>query len=218
MAPDAPRRPRDPALITADLDGCRDAHERLLARLAGLTDADVRAPSLLPGWTVGHVLTHIARNAESFRRVSQGLLDGVPATQYPGGDAQRTGDIEAGAGRPASDLVADVRDSAGALLACWARLTPARWAGSTVAMRAGDVPASTLPLARWREVEIHHADLGRGYSPADWPEAYVRAELPVLLGRLADASEVLDEAQVRALVVALAGRSDAPVHLPAVVT
>ena len=32
--------------------------------LAGLDDAGARSASLLPGWTVGHVLTHLARNAD----------------------------------------------------------------------------------------------------------------------------------------------------------
>jgi maleylpyruvate isomerase len=31
------------------------------------------------------------------------------------------------------------------------------------------MPAERVPLARLREVEIHHADLGLTYGPADWP-------------------------------------------------
>ena len=34
---------------------------------------------------------------------------------------------------------------------------------------------------RWREVEIHHADLGAGYTAADWPPAFTT----YLLGYLA---------------------------------
>ena len=30
---------------------------------------------------------------------------------------------------------------------------------------------------RWREVEVHRADLGLGYGPDDWPAEYVRTEL-----------------------------------------
>lgn len=29
-----------------------------------------------------------------------------------------------------------------------------------------------IPYMRWREVEIHHADLAAGYGPADWPEPF----------------------------------------------
>ena len=37
------------------------ATSRLLATATALSDAQVREPSSLPGWTRGHVLTHIAR-------------------------------------------------------------------------------------------------------------------------------------------------------------
>ena len=46
--------------------------ERLVATAERLGDAEVRAPSLCPGWTRGHVLTHLARNAEALVRVCGG--------------------------------------------------------------------------------------------------------------------------------------------------
>jgi maleylpyruvate isomerase len=33
-------------------------------------------------------------------------------------------------------------------------------------------PAAVLPWVRLREVEVHHADLGTGYSPIDWTDAF----------------------------------------------
>jgi len=54
----------------------RDSHARLRATLAGLTDADARGPSLLPGWSVGHVLTHLARNADSLVRMLKAAARG----------------------------------------------------------------------------------------------------------------------------------------------
>jgi maleylpyruvate isomerase len=53
---------------TRDIDGIRDADAKLLDTIRGLDDDDVRRPSLLPNWTVGHVLTHIARNGDSVVR------------------------------------------------------------------------------------------------------------------------------------------------------
>ncbi|MGH9105508.1 MAG: maleylpyruvate isomerase N-terminal domain-containing protein [Acidimicrobiales bacterium] len=41
-----------------------------------LTDERVRAPSRLPGWSVGHVLAHLARNAEGYARRLEGALEG----------------------------------------------------------------------------------------------------------------------------------------------
>ena len=43
-----------------ELAGCRASHRRLDEAIAGLTDEQARQPSRLPGWTVGHVLTHLA--------------------------------------------------------------------------------------------------------------------------------------------------------------
>ena len=71
----------------------------------GLHDEQARAPSLLPGWSVGHVLTHIARNGDSLVWRLEGAAQGELRDQYPGGLEQRRADIEAGAGRPASELV-----------------------------------------------------------------------------------------------------------------
>ncbi|HWJ10084.1 MAG TPA: hypothetical protein VNS46_11945, partial [Nocardioides sp.] len=39
------------------------------------------------------------------------------------------------------------------------------------------VPARAVPFLRLREVEIHHADLGAGYTAADWPTATARSFL-----------------------------------------
>ncbi|MFF9641495.1 maleylpyruvate isomerase N-terminal domain-containing protein [Kitasatospora aureofaciens] len=62
---DAHREPPfDPA---AELARIHAATGLLLRTAARLCDADARAPSLLPGWSRGHVLTHLARNADGPR-------------------------------------------------------------------------------------------------------------------------------------------------------
>ena len=38
-------------------------------------------------------------------------------------------------------------------------------------------PAAELLTRRLVEVELHHCDLGVGYSPADWPTAFAAIEL-----------------------------------------
>ena len=50
--------------------------------------------------TVGHVLTHIARNGDSFTRMMSAAIKGDVVTQYEGGHAQRSADIAAGADMP----------------------------------------------------------------------------------------------------------------------
>ena len=75
---------------TEVIDGCQAAHSRLAAAINDLPDAVVRQPSLLPDWTVGHVLTHLARNAEAMvRRIEAAtrgeLIDQEPVEHRGGG-------------------------------------------------------------------------------------------------------------------------------------
>lgn len=175
MAPDDGRQ------LDRDVEGCATAHQRLLAHLDdlvedGTLDGAVERPSMLPGWTVGHVLTHLARNADSFVHLTQAADRGVVDDQYPGGAEQRNGDIEAGAGRTARELVRDVRTSIYALEQCWATAGATAWEGEGRTF-GGMRRIRDLPFIRWREVNVHHADLLLGYTIADWPSDYVRLEL-----------------------------------------
>ncbi|MGH3184589.1 MAG: maleylpyruvate isomerase N-terminal domain-containing protein, partial [Streptosporangiaceae bacterium] len=86
------------------IDWCQASHRAMLDTVAGLDEVGVRAPSRLHGWTVGHVLTHLARNADSHTRMLRAALRGEAVEQYPGGRQERADSIDAGAGRPASEL------------------------------------------------------------------------------------------------------------------
>lgn len=142
--------------------------------LLALDTLDVDAASLLPDWTIGHVLTHITNSGDGNLRMLDAAANGEVGTQYPGGYEQRRSEIEAGAVRPALEQVDALRRSCAALEARWS--TMPTWEGTGASM-GGDVPVSDLPYLRIREVEIHHVDLGIGYSFADLPDAYLREEL-----------------------------------------
>src|SRR5437870_836296 len=88
------------------------AQERFDTAIAGLNDADVRRASPLPGWSVGHVLSHVARNADSHTRRAQAASRNEVVDQYAGGWEGREAEIAAGADRTARELIDDVRDSA----------------------------------------------------------------------------------------------------------
>lgn len=173
--------------VPADvIDLVDEATARLVAGLTAVaTDGDARAPSALPGWSRGHVLAHLARNADALRGLAEGAARDELATQYPGGAAQRDGDIEAGSGRPAAELVDDVTRSAAALLAAWRAMPDDAWDRPT-AMVGGVVPARTGPYARLSEVALHHVDLRSGYRPAEWAPAAVDVLLPRVVARLQD--------------------------------
>jgi maleylpyruvate isomerase len=196
-----------------DLGPAKKSHLRLRRTLAGMAADDARRPSLLPGWTVGHVLTHLARNADSFVRLLEAAARGEVADQYAGGNDQRAADIEAGAGRPLPELVDDVVTAAARLERMWDETTEDVWRTGQGRVVSGVWSLAELPFRRWREVEIHHVDLGLGYSPEDWPEDYVEAELaralPNLPGRL-PAGATVDVATIdrRRLLAWLVGRSD----------
>ena len=166
--------------ISRDLRGATEAHRRLVAAIATITDADISAASLLPGWTIGHVLAHLARNADSHVRMIAAAEAGEVADQYPGGIEQRSGDIERDAQRGAHEQLADLVESIEALHACWAATTERGWAG-TARTFAGPVATTDLPFRRWRETEVHHVDLGTwaggSYGFEQWPAEYVRLEL-----------------------------------------
>lgn len=174
---------------TVEVEGCARSHAVLLDRTAGLTDDQVDRPSLLPGWTVGHVLTHIARNADSVTRRLKGAVRGDVVEAYPGGFEGRAAAIAAGAGRSAAELLDDVRRSCAGMEEAAHAMPDEAWELATVDPTGKEWPASLLPYARWIEVETHHVDLDLGYPPATWPAGLVAQWLPRELERLAGRSD-----------------------------
>ncbi|MBE1492163.1 maleylpyruvate isomerase family mycothiol-dependent enzyme [Plantactinospora soyae] len=157
----------DPLALLPEVDR---ATERLFRTVAGLDDASVGEPSLLPGWTRGHVLTHLARNADSYVNLLTSARTGEDVPQYPSPAARNDG-IAAGAGRTLADQLADLRASA-ERLADAARELPAEAWAAQVRSNLGPRAAATLVWGRLREVEVHHVDLAAGYRTADWPDAF----------------------------------------------
>jgi maleylpyruvate isomerase len=168
---------------TAHLLALRAATADLIKGLTALhwSDADVAAPSLCPGWTRGHVLTHIARNADGIADTLAGALNGEVVARYPGGREARDSAIEAGARRPYAALLADVRESADRLDRVLGAVGDADgWALSTEDNR----PADSWVYRRWREVEVHRVDLAADYTPDRWPPLFVAQELRQAAGTL----------------------------------
>jgi maleylpyruvate isomerase len=167
-----PRSP-DPAAAMA-LVG--DATDRVLTDLRGLSDADLAGPSGLPGWTRGHVATHLARNADALRNLLVSARTGERLHPYVSRE-RRNADIEAGAGRGQPDQTDDVRSTHEEFVAAAAAVSD--W--NATVFRADDdpgIPVWWVPLLRLGELEIHHTDLDTGYGLDRWPAEWVRAYLP----------------------------------------
>ena len=191
-----------------EVEGCRRAHIKLRTAIAGLTDEQVGSASLLPDWTVGHVLTHVARNADGMsRRIGAALRDEI-VEQYVGGIDGRAAEIEAGAARTAREIVADVSSSADRLDSFFATMPEDVWERPVRTVGGGEHAVSMLPFRRWREVEIHLVDLGLGSTPADWPTDLVEAALLRLIPKLAERCDQ------RALMAWALGRGPAPELCP----
>jgi maleylpyruvate isomerase len=145
----------------------------VLATAATISDQQAREPSALPGWSRGHVLTHLARNADGLRNLLIWARTGVVTPQYPSFEV-RNEEIEAGAGRPARELIVDFADSATAFGDEAARLRDADWVTEVHGVRGPAHPAWYTLWRRLSELEIHHVDLDAGYRPADWPADFAR--------------------------------------------
>ena len=160
--------------------------ELVLRTAHDLSDEDLRAPSLLPGWSRGHLLTHLARNADGFANLARTAVTGVEQPMYPSRQV-RDAEIEQGAGRAVGEQLADLRESATRLHAVLAQV-PADaieqrvQTGMGAQYRVGD-----LPWMRLRELAYHHVDLGCGISFTDLPDEVLRAGLAECEGRLTKA-------------------------------
>jgi maleylpyruvate isomerase len=153
------------------------ATQRLLDAARVLPEPDLRAPSLLPGWTRAHVLAHLARNADAMR----GLLIGARAQQQRSAYASaqiRDDDIEISAAQASRELMTDLADSAMALRTMITQLPDEAWSFSVQMLDSEPFPAAGLLTRRLVEVELHHCDLGIGYDAAKWPASFAQADLP----------------------------------------
>ncbi|MEJ6513124.1 MAG: maleylpyruvate isomerase family mycothiol-dependent enzyme [Ilumatobacteraceae bacterium] len=166
-------------ILNAQVVGCAASHQRLLQVLDGLTDEQCRQPSMLAGWSRGHVLSHLANNAHSHVRMFAAANRGEETEQYEGGKPTRDAQIESWSGLSAHELVGHVRASIYALEGAWASATPTTWTGFGIKSHAGGgrVAITDLMLMRWCESEVHLADLDLDYSFDNWDATFVRFEL-----------------------------------------
>jgi len=137
--------------------------ERLLATVDALRGTDLTEDSSLPGWTLGHLLTHVARNADALCNLLQWAHTGIESPMYSSRQ-QRNDDIDRGATRPGDVVIADVIDSAARFRAAADGLAPADWTREVVTAQGRTIPAAQVPWLRLREVAIHHVDLGASFD------------------------------------------------------
>jgi maleylpyruvate isomerase len=170
----------DPLVLLPEIDR---ATARLVTTARKLDDAALAEPSLLPGWSRGHVLAHVSRNADGVVRLLTWARTGVRSRMYASAE-QRTADIEADATRSAADHLPDLIASAERIDEAVAQMPPQAWASTVDWLSGKSAPAAYITWARLCEVEVHHVDLDAGYRPADWPDSFVHRLLHELAADL----------------------------------
>jgi maleylpyruvate isomerase len=111
------------------------------------------------------------------RNLLAGARSGQNRPAYASAEA-READIETGAKMDAKDLADDLADAVMAFRTVVTQLPDEAWRFGVRMLDFGPFPAADLLTRRLVEVELHHCDLGAGYSPADWPAAFAEMNLP----------------------------------------
>ena len=163
------------------VDKVREAHRRLEAVVAELSDADLRAPSALPGWTRGHVIAHLADNARAVARQLDTAREGKLVDLYDGGPEGRDAVIASNATLRAGVLQAVLAQRNAELDEAMSDYGDEDW-GRRVRYLGGR--AAAVVWARWREVEIHLVDMSVGASADEWDEPLATHLLDFLRGRV----------------------------------
>ena len=167
---------------------------------AGLSEEQLRSPSLLPGWSRAHVVAHVVLNAEGFVAVAETPADRQPALMYPGGIAERDRDIAALAAASADELLQRCRNANRLFTLAW---SPGPLSRDCATAAGHPVFASGSVLQRrLRELQVHLIDLGvDGVGIDAWLPEFVDADLdlqwPTVAHRTSQRVAVDDEDGVR---------------------
>ncbi|WP_433471094.1 maleylpyruvate isomerase family mycothiol-dependent enzyme [Saccharomonospora azurea] len=154
----------------------------VLSATAGWGEAELSAPSGLPGWTRKHLVAHLAANADALGNLVHWAATGERTPMYSSPE-QRAADIEAGARRSASELTTWLRASAERLATAMADLDERQWRTEVLTAQGRTVPATEVPWMRTREVYVHAVDLDAGIGFADLPADFLTALADDVVGK-----------------------------------
>lgn len=171
-----------------DMSLLQGSVKRLLTTVGKLADDDFSAPSRLPGWTRAHVITHVARAADSRTGMLEAARSGTIGRQYASAEAREQA-IEVGADRPAYAIRSDLRDALNRFTVAVAEHPEHVWDAPSDWLTRGRQPVRLAVPSFRVEVEFHHVDLDAGYGPDDWPDEFVHWQLPSVVESLGGRAE-----------------------------
>ena len=143
--------------------------EALVAQFVkNLSNEVVAANSLLPDWSRGHVLSHLANNARGLSNLIEWALTGVQKNMYVSVE-QRAIDIENDATRPGNEIIADFLEQSKIFASNLDRLMVGPLLSEEVVLGNGShVHPHEMTTLRERELLVHLVDLGLEYKANDW--------------------------------------------------
>ncbi|MFF2316893.1 maleylpyruvate isomerase family mycothiol-dependent enzyme [Arthrobacter sp. NPDC058097] len=204
-----------PDALLAELHKAADAVSSLAAKL---TEADVPAPSALPGWTRGHVLAHISGISNAMARQLEYAARGETVELYDGGYDGRTKAIEMSAGHALEQHRADLDSALQRALRAFDSLDEGDAAADTgsdaraggwrapISYRGGVVLDGGFAL--WRELVIHASDLNTGRGPETWSRQFCEHLFTFLAARVPeDQKLVLQPLGLPRVTIGTGGRS-----------
>ena len=156
-----------------------------------LSDGDLAADSNLPDWSRGHVVAHLARNADALINLLTWARTGVETPMYPSREVRDAG-IAASAALPPAELRRDYVAACDRLAKTIEAMPAEAWTAEVRSGQGAAIPASTVPWMRAKEVWVHGTDLRAGLTFADVPEDFCAALVDDVLGLFASRDQTPD--------------------------
>lgn len=155
-------------------------HIELGGLLQELSDKDLAAPSLLPGWSRLTIACHLRFGAETNHAMTIAALEGNQVAFYPEGRAQqRPLTLVPRHDETPRDVIESLLSNADQLDTLWRTLSAEQWALGVQEpadnVDLGPTTLGMLALLRLTEVEVHGLDLDIGCGP--WSELFVGTAL-----------------------------------------
>lgn len=133
----------------------------LCAAVDELDDAALCQPTRLTGWTRGHVVSHLARNADGLVNLLHWARTGIESPMYTS-PADRDAAINEGANRLARVQQEDLRAADERFFMATEIMSESDWEAHVLNGQALPIGVSLVPWMRLTEVLVHLVDLDVG--------------------------------------------------------
>ncbi|GAA4165295.1 mycothiol-dependent maleylpyruvate isomerase NagL [Gryllotalpicola daejeonensis] len=175
----------------AELAFARRGTAYFARKLSELSDDDLDAPSLLPGWSRRHVIAHVGYNARALTHLTEWARTGIETPMYASADA-RDRQLARGETLPARALRNLFDHAAVHLNVEWRDLTDEQWDVEVKTAQGRTVPVRETAWMRSREVWVHAVDLANDGSFLDFPPELVDRLIADVLGTWQRRGESVD--------------------------